>query len=227
MKKTLISILFAFVLILAMVLVPDSVSALSVFDGKKTIKTDIGVNFERINKVSNGHLLSYYTNDQLYDLALKHVMKRKMFGMRVHGLNTAKVSFRYQTLFTHLNLGYKETVQEIEIKDRYHRKHFFTFGRSGKYDLKATPKGFSGGINKSFSLSYEQTIDIERVKNQKTKITIEPGVKLTHSIEGVGTVVNGAVASYIFWVRAHSGVFEYCVVNSYYEQILKEKAYES
>ena len=39
MKKTLISILFAFVIILAMVLVPDSVSALSVFDGKKKIKT--------------------------------------------------------------------------------------------------------------------------------------------------------------------------------------------
>ena len=226
MKKIIISFLFAFTAILSMVLVPDKVSALDVFDGKNRVKTDIGVNFERIKSVSNGHLLSYYTDEQLNELALKYVMKRKMFGTRIKSLNTAKIDFRYKTLFTHSNMGFKETMQEIEIKDRYHKKHLFTFGRNNKYDLKATSKGYSVAINKSLSLNYELTLDIEKVKTQKTKITIEPGIKLTHSIEGVATVVNGAISNYIFWIRSNYGIFEYCVVNSYYEQILKERIYE-
>lgn len=177
--------------------------------------------FQEITLNEEGKLLKDYTDDELEEL-YKEVSKRKFMGWNVYKVNEdVKASFIKETLFSYYNDGTSPIKYEYKYEEKDTSKISLSASGGIKTESSTTEKGFKNGLTKKLDIDASYTKTEETKIEETIKMDIDPGCKAVVYVCGEGVVFNGVASMYVFFIRVHTGGWEYFITTTQYRRMEK------
>lgn len=202
-----------------------------------TFKADIISNFQSVELLGKGRLLSFYVKNENNN-NLKQELKEEMsrikeiadyewsknyfWGTSIEYFNyRVPVKFIKSTELTIDNSGGSTPIEYV-LKERTEKHSKFVletaYGISTKASIsgKDKTKTVSFGGELGSKLNIDTTLQISSTFEQQKNLTIkiDPGTKLIIEIIGYGFVTNGVSSYRVFWIGGGYGYFQYLEISS-------------
>jgi hypothetical protein len=178
-------------------------------------------------KHSGPRFLNAYTK-AMYDEYYPKVTKRKFWGWRTHtAYKTETVYYTRETLYYIHNEGESPITETFRFEENETIKKQYNASGSLALDESGEVYGFKLGLESKLDHSMSASSTTTKQEEITIKVIVDPGTRLTVTVEGEGEVSNGVAAYYSFWVRLRKGGWEIFTITTEYYSLVKEEIDET